>query len=140
MKKFQIILLILLTNMLFCQTIKDKYESSQSQDFSVPPAPRVTFPAQFPGGNKLFLENVSKNIDKTFIQSLSKSLSTKIILKIDNSGKVLNISTYSNNKIFDKEVKRATEKANGNTVWEPGKNKSGENVIDIVILPFKFKN
>lgn len=138
MKKFPIILLVLITNLIFAQNIKNRYQSSQAQDTSVPPPPMVTFPAQFPGGNKLYLKTISENIDKTLFLDLQKTLRTTIILKVDVSGKVLNISTFSDNKIFDKEVKRAAEKANGNIIWEAGKNKSGENVIDIVKLPFKF--
>lgn len=107
---------------------------------SVPPPPTIAFPAQYPKGNKAFLENVKKNLDKATLQSLGKNLKTKIILKINSDGNVLNISTYGNNEPFNNEVKKAAEKATNNIIWEAGKNNKGEKVIDIVNLPFQYSN
>ncbi|KIC64241.1 hypothetical protein [Chryseobacterium taiwanense] len=122
------------------EKVKDKFESRQSQDMSVPPPPMIAFPAQYPKGNKAFLENVKKNLDKAALQSLGKNLKTKIILKINSDGNVLNISTYGNNETFNNEVKKAAETATGNIIWEAGKNNKGEKVIDIVNLPFQYSN
>lgn len=52
MKKIFCILNILSFTMVFSQKqetkIADRYQSSQPQDQSVPPPPKVSFPAQFP--------------------------------------------------------------------------------------------
>lgn len=122
------------------EKVKDKFDSRQPQDMSVPPPPTIAFPAQYPKGNKAFLENVKKNLDKATLQSLGKNLKTKIILKINSDGNVLNISTYGNNEPFNNEVKKAAEKATNNIIWEAGKNNKGEKVIDIVNLPFQYSN
>lgn len=122
------------------EKVKDKFESRQAQDLSVPPPPVTAFPAQYPNGNKAFLENVKKNIDKEALKLLNKDLKTKIILKIYQDGSVLNISTYGDNEEFNNEVKKAAEKATSKIKWEPGKNNRGEKVIDIVNIPFKYLN
>ena len=146
MKKICFLILILMFGSGFAQQIKkevrvkDKFESRQPQDMSVPPPPMVPFPAQYPGGNKTFIGNVNKNLDKSTLKTLGKDLKTKIILKIGADGKVLNISTYGSNETFNTEVKKAVEKTTANTPWDPGKNNKGEKVIDIVNLPFAYKN
>lgn len=119
---------------------KDKFESRQPQDMSVPPPPMVAFPAQYPNGNKAFIEHVKKNLNTDALKSLGKDLKTKIILKVNSEGNVMNVSTYGGNEIFDTEVKKAAEKATYKIQWEAGKNSRGEKVIDIVNLPFKYSN
>jgi len=121
------------------KNIKDKYEQSQPQDFSVPPPPINTFPSQFPKGNKVFLQKINENIDKNLINNLSVELKTKIILKIDPNGNVVNISTYGKDETFNNMVKNAAKAATDGIKWIPGKNKLGKNVIDIVSLPFDYK-
>jgi len=51
---------------------------------------------------------------------------------------VLNISTYGPNELLSKELKKAAEKTTMTTLWIPGENSSGKEVLDIVTLPFKF--
>ena len=144
MKKIGLIFLILVFGSGFAQKVKqavkakDKFESKQPQDMSVPPPPVTAFPAQYPGGNKIFISNVGKNIDPAAVNNLTKNLKTKIILKIGTDGKVLNISTYGSNDVFNTEVKKAVEKTTANVPWQPGKNNKGEKVIDIVNLPFTY--
>ncbi len=70
--------------------------------------------------------------------SLPSGLLTKIILKIGSDGRVLNISTYGPNELLSKELKKAAEKTTMTTLWIPGENSSGKEVLDIVTLPFKF--
>lgn len=120
------------------EKVKDKFESRQPQDMSVPPPPMVAFPAQYPKGNKAFIENVKKNLNVDVLKSLSKNLKTKIILKVNSEGNVVNVSTYGENEVFNSEVKKAAEKATYQVKWEAGKNNRGEKVIDIVNLPFKY--
>ncbi|WP_294287747.1 hypothetical protein [uncultured Chryseobacterium sp.] len=146
MKKIYFLFLILVFGTGFAQQAKkevrtkDKFESRQPQDLSVPPPPTIAFPAQYPGGNKTFISNVSKNLDKSTLKTLGKDLKTKIILKIGADGKVLNVSTYGSNETFNSEVKKAAEKVTAGTQWDPGKNNKGEKVIDIVNLPFANSN
>ncbi len=120
--------------------LMEKYEASQPQDFSVPPPPKITFPAQFPEGNNTFIKKVKLNIAKDKLMGLPKTLNTKIILKIDTEGNVLNISTYGKNEIFNNEVKLAVSKTTAGKKWEAGQNSAGEKVIDIVQLPLQLKN
>lgn len=122
------------------KNLKEKHELRQPQDPSVPPPPINIFPAQYSGGNRLFLENVKNNLIKSNFKIADKILKTKIILKIDQKGNVLNISTYGNNTDFNSAVKKAAETTTIDAVWEPAKNKDGTAVIDIVNLPFEFKN
>jgi hypothetical protein len=146
MKKIILLILMLLFGIGLAQKVKkeekvkDKFESRQPLDMSVPPPPMVTFPAQYPNGNKSFIENVKKNLDTNTLKPLGKDLKTKIILKVNAEGNVLNVSTYGINEIFDAEVKKAAEKATYKVKWEAGKNNRGEKVIDIVNLPFKYSN
>ena len=144
MEKFFLILLILSFQTLLSQKqetkIADRYQSSQPQDQSVPPPPRVTFPAQFPDGNKVFLKKIDENIDKEKLQDIGENLNTEIILKIDQQGNVLNISTFGKNEIFNKEVKATAAKSTQNIKWTAGKNSQGEKVIDIVKIPYRFKD
>lgn len=144
MKKIFYILSILSFTMFFSQKqetkIADRYQSKQPQDQSVPPPPRVTFPAHFPSGNRAFLKNIDENIDKQKLQDIGKNLNTEIILKIDQQGNVLNISTFGKNETFNKEVKAAATKSTQNIKWTAGKNNQGEKVIDIVKIPYRFKN
>lgn len=144
MKKIFCIFSILSLTIVFSQKhetkIADRYQTSQPQDQSVPPPPRVTFPAQFPDGNKAFLKKIDQNINKENVKTLGKTLSTEIILKIDHQGNVLNISTYGKNENFNKEVKVAATKSTQNIIWTAGKNNQGEKVIDIVKIPYRFKN
>lgn len=146
MKKLIILCSLCIFGIMFSQknkaenTLKEKHESRQAQDLSVPPPPITDFPAQFSGGNRLFLENVRKNLSESDFKSSDKILKTKIILKIDQKGNVLNISTYGSNSAFNGEVKKSAEKVTKNTIWEPAKNKMGITLIDIVNLPFEFKN
>lgn len=144
MEKFFLILLILSFQTLFSQKpqtkIADRYQSKQPQDLSVPPPPRVTFPAHFPSGNRAFLKKIDENIDKENLQDIGENLNTEIILKIDQQGNVLNISTFGKNEIFNKEVKAAAAKSIQNIKWIAGKNNQGEKVIDIVKIPYRFKN
>jgi uncharacterized protein YuzE len=140
MKKIFSIFSILSIIIVFSQKqetkITDHYQSSQPQDQSVPAPPRVTFPAQFPDGNKAFL----KKIDKEKLQDIGENLNTEIILKIDQQGNVLNISTFGKNENFNKEVKITATRSTQNIKWTAGKNSQGEKVIDIVRLPYRFKN
>lgn len=140
MKKALSLLALSIFSISFSQRIADRYQSSQPQNQSVPPPPRVSFPAQFPNGNKAFLKLTDQNINKNNLKSLDKTLSTEIILKIDQEGNVLNISTYGKNEIFNKEVKNAATKSTQDVKWTAGKNSQGQKVIDIVKIPYRFKN
>ncbi|KFF20874.1 hypothetical protein [Chryseobacterium sp. JM1] len=144
MKKIILLILTLMFGIVLAQKVKkeekvkDKFESRQPQDMSVPPPPMVAFPAQYPKGNKAFIENVKKNLNADVLKSLSTNLKTKIILKVNSDGIVVNVSTYGENEVFNSEVKKAAEKATYQVKWEAGKNNRGEKVIDIVNLPFKY--
>lgn len=140
MKKALSLLALSIFSISFSQKISDRYQSSQPQDQSVPPPPRVSFPAQFPDGNKAFLKKIDQNIDRNNLKNSGKNLSTDIILKIDQQGNVLNISTYGKNEIFNKEVKEAASKSTQNIKWTAGKNNQGQKVIDIVKIPYRLKN
>ena len=140
MKKTLSLLAILIFSITFSQKIADRYQSSQPQDQSVPPPPRVAFPAQFPDGNKAFLKKIEQNINKNNLKNLGSTLNTDIILKIDQQGNVLNISTYGKNEIFNKEVKAAATKSTQDVKWVAGKNNQGQKVIDIVRLPYRFED
>ena len=121
------------------QKVLNKYQSSQAQDFSVPPPPITTFPSQFPTGNKDFLKKVESNLNREELKSEDQNLNTQIILKIDAEGNVLNISLYGTNQNFNDLVRQAVVKTTENIKWEPAKNKEGKKVIDIVRLPFRIK-
>ncbi|SHF51690.1 hypothetical protein [Chryseobacterium sp. OV279] len=144
MKKIILLILIFMFGIGFAQKVKkeekvkDKFESRQPQDMSVPAPPMVAFPAQYPKGNKAFIENVKKNLNADALKTLGKDLKTKIILKVNSEGDVINVSTYGENEVFNTEVKKAAEKATYQVKWEAGKNNRGEKVIDIVNLPFKY--
>jgi len=146
MKKIILLILLIICEVGFAQKakkeerVKDKFESKQPQDLSVPSPPMIAFPAQYPKGNKKFIEDVGNNLNKNIVSSLDKDLKTKIILKIDSEGNVINISTYGSDEIFNSEVKKAAEKVTSKIKWEAGKNNRGEKVIDIVNLPFKYSN
>ena len=148
MKQLILLFSLFIFNIIFSQKIQtkqetkiaDRYQSKQPQDQSVPPPPRVTFPAQFPDGNKAFLKKIDENIDKEKLQDIGKNLNTEIILKIDQQGNVLNISTFGKNETFNKEVKAAAAKSTQNIKWTAGKNSQGEKVIDIVKIPYRFKD
>ena len=146
MKKIFLLILLIIFEIGFAQKakkvdrVKDKFESRLPQDLSVPPPPMIAFPAQYPNGNKAFIDAVKKNLDKSALKSFSKEIKTKIILKIDSDGNVINISTYGDNETFNNEVKKAAYKTTSQVKWEAGKNNRGEKVIDIVNLPFKFSN
>lgn len=139
MKKALSLLALSIFSISFSQKISHRYQSSQPQDQSVPPPPRVTFPAQFPDGNKAFLKKIDQNINKSNLKNQEATLSTEIILKIDQEGNVLNISTYGKNEIFNKEVKAAATKSTQDIKWTAGKNNQGQKVIDIVKIPYRFK-
>lgn len=121
-------------------TIADKFESVQAQDFSVPPPPLIAFPAQFPKGNKEFLNLITKEIDKTKLMGMGKKLATKIIIHIDDEGNVISINTYGSNDTFQNIVMDAAYKVTKDIKWKSGQNKNGENVIDVLRLPFSFNN
>jgi len=140
MKKILLLLTIILFSISFSQKISDHYQSSLPQDQSVPPPPRISFPAQFRGGNKVFLKKIDHNINKNNLKNSASNLSTEIILKIDQQGNVLNISTYGKNEIFNNEVKAAALKSTQDVQWTAGKNNQGQKVIDIVKIPYSFKN
>lgn len=120
--------------------IGDQYASRQPQDSSVPPPPSITFPAQFPEGNKAFVKKIEQKLNKESLKSLPQNLNTQIILKIDQDGNVVNVSTYGKNEIFNDEVKNAASIATDGVQWTAGKNNRGEKVIDIVKIPFRYKN
>lgn len=148
MKQLILLFSLFIFNIIFSQKIQtkqetkiaDRYQSKQPQDLSVPPPPRVTFPAHFPSGNRAFLKKIDENIDKEKLQDIGENLNTEIILKIDQQGNVLNISTFGKNEIFNKEVKAAAAKSTQNIKWTAGKNSQGEKVIDIVKMPYRFKD
>lgn len=121
------------------KTVADKFESRSPQDPSVPPPPIMVFPAQFPGGNKKFVDLVKLNLSTEAKSPSSKIRKTEIILKIDASGNVLNISTFGEDEVFNKEVKEAARKSTENVKWEPAKNREGVKVIEVVRIPFHWK-
>lgn len=120
--------------------IRDRYQSTQPQDLNVPPPPTTIFPAQFPTGNKKFIKEVEDNLNREVFKGSDQNLSTQIILKIDATGKILNISLYGSDQIFNDQVKESVKKTTENIKWEPAKNKEGKNVIDIVRIPFRLKS
>lgn len=148
MKKIILIICVVSSTAAFSQNTKgkpdpklvNKYESKQPQDFSVPPPPVNPFPAQFPDGNKAFVKKVETNLNKTALASLPKNLNTEIIVKIDDEGNVINISTYGKSGPFNDEVKVAAVKSTDKIKWVAGKNNRGEKVVDIVRIPFRIKN
>lgn len=148
MKKTALITCIAISTIAFSQTTKtkgetklaSKYESRQPQDFSVPPPPVNPFPAQFPDGNKAFVKKIEQNLNKDALISLLKSLTTEVIVKVDSEGNVINISTYGKNETFNNEVKMAATKSTEKVKWVAGKNSKGEKVVDIVRIPFNYKN
>ncbi|MDQ8751055.1 hypothetical protein [Elizabethkingia miricola] len=147
MEKTVSLFLLFIVNICFAQNakkqsemnVKNKMEARQPQDLSVPPPPVNSFPAQYPKGNRAFLQLVEKNINKESLKGQPKKLETKIIIKVDDEGTVLNISTYGINEIFNKEVEIAAKKVS-TTKWTAAKNRQGENVIDLVKLPFTIVN
>lgn len=116
-----------------------RFENIQPQDQTVPPPPISLFPAQFPGGNKIFIKKVAENIDQNYILTLKQNSKTQLILKIDRVGNVLNISTFGPSESFNNEVHKAAEKTSSKVLWQPAKNKASINTIDIVRLPFSIK-
>lgn len=118
----------------------NKYEAKQPQDFSVPPPPVNPFPAQFPGGNKIFVKKVEQNLNKNILAVLPKNLHTELIIKINDDGNVINISTYGKDEVFNNEVKAAAIKSTEKIKWIAGKNNRGEKVVDIVRIPFHYRN
>lgn len=142
--QFHLLLFILVSQLFFCQKVKEnsttavKYEARQPQDFSVPPPPNTTFPAQFPKGNREFLSKVKKELNQKSIGLISGKLIATINVKVDSDGNVINISIYGKNEAFNKELKVAADKATDSVVWLPGKNNKGEKIVDIVRLPFKY--
>ncbi|MDR2237773.1 MAG: hypothetical protein LBE92_16750 [Chryseobacterium sp.] len=148
MKKFVLTSFICLSVTVFAQNTKTKgeskivkrYEAGQPQDSSVPPPPVNTFPAQFPQGNKAFVKKVEQLLNKEALTSSGKNLNTQIFIKVDDDGNVLNVSTYGKNETFNNEVKAAAVKATDKIKWTAGKNSRGEKVIDLVKLPFQYKN
>lgn len=147
MKKLQLILTILISSLVFSQkaekksneTVLAKIESTSPQDFSVPPPPITAFPVQFHGGNKELVKQVSLYFTDEIKKSISGSLKTQIIIKIDREGNVINISTFGPNEYFNKAVSQAVFNITESIKWKPGQNKQGENVIDLLRLPFSLK-
>ena len=147
MEKIVAFFLLFVANFCFAQNakkqsemnVKNKMEARQPQDLSVPPPPVNSFPAQYPKGNRAFLQLVEKNISKESLKGQPKKLETKIIIKVDDEGTVLNISTYGINEVFNKEVEIAAKKVS-TMKWTAAKNRQGENVIDLVKLPFIIVN
>lgn len=147
MEKIVPLFLLFAVNICFAQNtkkqnemnVKSKMEARLPQDPSVPPPPINSFPAQYPKGNRAFLQLVEKNVNKESLKGQPKKLETKIIIKIDDDGTVLNVSAYGENEVFNKEVENAAKKI-GTTKWTAGKNRQGENVIDLVKLPFTLVN
>lgn len=147
MEKIVSLFLIFVVNICFAQNakkqnevnVKNKMEARQPQDPSVPAPPVNIFPAQYPKGNRSFLQLVEKNINKEPLKEQPKKLDTKIIIKVDGDGTVLNVSTYGVNETFNKEVEIAAKKLS-TTKWTAAKNRQGETVIDLVKLPFTFIN
>ncbi|WP_407480530.1 hypothetical protein [Elizabethkingia miricola] len=147
MEKIVPFFLLFVVNFCFAQNakkqsemnVKNKMEAGQPQDLSVPPPPVNSFPAQYPKGNRVFLQLVEKNISKESLKGQPKKLETKIIIKVDDEGTVLNISTYGINEVFNKEVEIAAKKVS-TMKWTAAKNRQGENVIDLVKLPFTLVN
>ena len=148
MKKVALIICITISTIVFSQKnsnkgetkLVNKYESKQSQDFSVPPPPVNPFPAQFPDGNKAFVKKIEQNLNKAALASLSGTLTTELIVKVDDEGNIINISTYGKNEIFNNEVKTAATKSTEKIKWVIGKNNKGEKVVDIVRIPFRYKS
>lgn len=147
MEKTVSLFLLFVVNICFAQNakkqsemnVKNKMEARQPQDLSVPSPPVNSFPAQYPKGNRVFLQLVEKNINKESLKGQPKKLETKIIIKVDDEGAVLNISTYGINEVFNKEVEIAAKKVS-TTKWTAAKNRQGEDVIDLVKLPFTIVN
>lgn len=133
-----LLILFAVFHLAFSQNVKDKYEAKQPQDLNVPPPPTIAFPSQYPKGNKFFVEEIKKNLSKDILNT-NQNLKAKIILKIANDGTVLNISAYGSNENLNSEVKKVAQKTTENVKWIPGKNKQGQNVIDIVSLPIDIK-
>lgn len=79
MKKILLLPTLLLFTISFSQKIADRYQSYQPQDHSVPPPPRVSFPAQFPNGNKAFLKLINENINKNNLKNQGATSNTEII-------------------------------------------------------------
>lgn len=129
---------LLLFQLGISQTVRDKYQSQQTQEFNVPPPPNITFPAQYPTGNKKFIEEIKTTVDVTRLET-NHTYKSKIILKIGSDGEVLNISAYGNDEDFNNELKKTIQKITQQKKWTAGKNKLGENVIDIVALPIEIK-
>ncbi|WP_312077043.1 hypothetical protein [Chryseobacterium sp.] len=86
------------------------------------------------------MKKIDQNINKNNLKNLGSTLNTEIILKIDQQGNVLNISTYGKNEIFNKEVKAAATKSTQDIKWVAGKNNQGQKVIDILKIAYHFKN
>lgn len=147
MKKLQLILLVLISSLVFSQkaekkvneTVLAKIESNSPPDFSVPPPPITAFPAQFPGGNKELLKQVSLYFTDEVKKAIPGSLKTQVIIKIDREGNVINISTFGSNNDFNKIVSQAVFTITENIKWKAAQNKQGENVIDVLRLPFSLK-
>ncbi|UJF29554.1 hypothetical protein L0B70_12045 [Kaistella sp. 97-N-M2] len=138
MKKITLFILIIIFQFGISQTVKETFDSKQPQDFNVPPPPNITYPAQYSTGNKKFIEEIKTKIDMSILKP-NETYKSKIILKIGSDGEVLNISTYGSNENFNNALKSTIQKITQGKKWEPGKNKQGENVIDIVSLPIEIK-
>lgn len=120
-------------------TASQRYEKMQPQDRSVPPPPVTTFPATFPGGNKTFADKTVLLIHRENLPASVKTYETQVSLKIDAEGNVVNISVLGNNPEIDRAIKAAAYRVTSNIRWNPGRNKAGVHVVDIVRIPLRIK-
>lgn len=111
---------------------------SFAQMDGAPPPPKITFPAQFPGGTKVFVAKVLENIDLSKYQNAKAPLKANTSMRIDTDGNTSTVGASGPNEDFNNDVRAAMKKVTTNVKWQPGKNIKGETVIDVVFLPIIY--
>lgn len=103
-------------------TIRKKLDVSASTPPPPPPLPPSKFDGtlpQFPDGINALRSLVQNNFDASVLKDTEGILKTTIYTKIDENGRMTDISAEGSNEIFNKEAERVLKLISVDKVWTP---------------------
>lgn len=105
---------------------------------AVPNQDQEKTPAEFPGGMNDFRRSVAENFNQVPFENKGGTLSTVIMISIDENGNTTDMKANGDDVTFNNEALRTVKLITANKVWKPA-TENGKSVKSVFKLPLKMQ-
>lgn len=95
-------------------------------------------PAEFPGGANALRKSIAEGFDISFFENKTGTISTAIIISVDENGKTTDVKANGDDAAFNNEAVRTVKLATNNKTWKPA-TENGKPAKSVFKLPLKMQ-